>query len=679
MPLEGASLIRILHVDDSETDLELTKYQLLRLDKSLEIVWAESAMEALELVEREDFDCVLSDYQMPRMDGLGLLTEFKRRNISLPFIFLTGQGNEDIATNALRAGADDYFTKEIGFAHYDRLLNSITRVVEAHEQQERKALAEMALEESERKYRNLVERASDIIVIIQDQKYHFVNTRIEKLLGYTAEEINGQPFDFLIHPDALEMSRTRYHRRMQGEDEPNVYESALRHKDGTKVHVELNASVIEYEGKPANLVYVRDISDRKRSQQRLESLQALLEAAVEQSPAGIVIADGPNVNIRLANPAAMRIRGETSKPLTGIPMDKHTEHWQIFKPDGTPFTPDELPLSRALREGKSFTNVEAIIRRFDGEERWILINAAPVRNSQGEIIAAVGVFPDVTEQWLTERSNQFVHKLAIELASIDTLDGALVLCLDTVLSISNMDCGGIYLVDRNTGDMELRHSKGLSSTFLQAVDRYSSDSTRAKLAAQGRPIYASFDDMPELGDDECEQLRAVAVLPVLHKDKIIACINIGSHRNEDIPIPIRKALETVTAQIGAALAHISAIEELRENERQLSTLFDAVSVMIIVFDLEGTIIRANETALRRLGYTLDQLIGRDFCSLHPPEVVEKARETFTGIMKGEENTCHLPLQASDGTHIKIEARIARSKWGEQPVLMCMSREPRDRP
>jgi len=135
-------VIRILHVDDDSSDHELLRWNLQKLDKDLLIEWAGSARSALEMLSSREYDCVLSDYQMPGMDGLELLETLRGENNDTPLILLTGQGNEDVAAKALRDGADDYFTKETGFAHYDRLMHSIRKAVRAREDREERRRAE---------------------------------------------------------------------------------------------------------------------------------------------------------------------------------------------------------------------------------------------------------------------------------------------------------------------------------------------------------------------------------------------------------------------------------------------------------------------------------------------------------------------------------------------------------
>ena len=137
--------------------------------------------------------------------------------------------------------------------------------------------------------------------------------------------------------------------------------------------------------------------ERLRAEESLARAQGLLEAAVEQTPAGVLVADAPDVRIRLANAAALGIRGQTDQVLTEIPVELHPAHWQTYHEDGTPYAPEDLPLSRAVLRGETVRNETVIIRRGDGEDRWVLANAAPVRNKNGQTAAGVVVFADITD------------------------------------------------------------------------------------------------------------------------------------------------------------------------------------------------------------------------------------------------------------------------------------------
>ena len=146
-------------------------------------------------------------------------------------------------------------------------------------------LSQQALRESEQKYRNLIERANDGIAIIQDGKFVFVNSRLAEMTGYPIEEATGKLFTQFIAPEEIERIADSYRRRMAGEDLPPIHETVVIGNDGKRRFVELNSGFIIYEGRPADLVFVRDITERKILQIRLTQAQKL--EAIGQLAAGI--------------------------------------------------------------------------------------------------------------------------------------------------------------------------------------------------------------------------------------------------------------------------------------------------------------------------------------------------------------------------------------------------------
>jgi PAS domain S-box-containing protein len=129
--------------------------------------------------------------------------------------------------------------------------------------------AEESLRESEEKYRNLVERANDGIAIVQDTIVKYANPRLAEMWGSADEIITGVPFTDYVHPDELPKLMDLYKRRVAGEDVESVYETVLKRKDGNKVYVELSAGIVPYEGRPADLMIVRDITQRKQTEKAL--------------------------------------------------------------------------------------------------------------------------------------------------------------------------------------------------------------------------------------------------------------------------------------------------------------------------------------------------------------------------------------------------------------------------
>ena len=155
---------------------------------------------------------------------------------------------------------------------------------------------------------------------------------------------------------------------------------------------------------------LQDISHRKKAENEIKIAKDFLETAIAQSPSGILIADAPDVTIRMANKAALDIRGANSGLITGIDFTKHAAAWQTFRLDGSPYPSEELPLSRAVLKGKVTEDEELIIRDDTGNKKWVKVNAAPIYDEQGQITAGIVIFHDITGQKMLEEDKRQLEK-----------------------------------------------------------------------------------------------------------------------------------------------------------------------------------------------------------------------------------------------------------------------------
>ncbi|MBW2407816.1 MAG: PAS domain S-box protein [Deltaproteobacteria bacterium] len=147
--------------------------------------------------------------------------------------------------------------------------------------------AEDALRESEEKYRSLIERANDGVIIVQDGIVKFVNNRIVDLFGYNVDKMCDTPFLDYVFPDDRKRIKELHERRMKEEDVPNIYEMQALHKEGRKLDIETNSGIITYHGKPAVLAFIRDITERKRTEEALREREATLRSIFRAAPTGI--------------------------------------------------------------------------------------------------------------------------------------------------------------------------------------------------------------------------------------------------------------------------------------------------------------------------------------------------------------------------------------------------------
>ncbi|WP_292421465.1 PAS domain S-box protein, partial [Methanoregula sp.] len=130
--------------------------------------------------------------------------------------------------------------------------------------------ADHALRESEDRYRQLFEHANDGITIAQDGRFISFNSRFARMLGYAPEELTGKPIVSVIHPDDRTSVIDRHIGRLQGEKGlPDVYTFRILTRENRVLWVELNTSVISWEGRPATLNIVRDITERRQAEEEL--------------------------------------------------------------------------------------------------------------------------------------------------------------------------------------------------------------------------------------------------------------------------------------------------------------------------------------------------------------------------------------------------------------------------
>jgi PAS domain S-box-containing protein len=131
--------------------------------------------------------------------------------------------------------------------------------------------AEQALRVSEEKYRLVVENANDTIIVAQDGVFKFFNPRVTELTGYPSEEVILQPITKIIHPDDRELVATRHHKRLRGEEAPDAYSFRVIDRDGHIKWVEIKAVALTWEGRPATLSFLSDITDRKQTEEHIQA------------------------------------------------------------------------------------------------------------------------------------------------------------------------------------------------------------------------------------------------------------------------------------------------------------------------------------------------------------------------------------------------------------------------
>jgi PAS domain S-box-containing protein len=271
---------------------------------------------------------------------------------------------------------DHYLTPLRDVDNHVRSVLGISRDITARRRMEEE------LHESEDKYRSLVNRAKDVICIVQDGIIKMCNPRLAEFWGGSVEEIMERDFADFIHPEALPEIIDRYNRRMAGESFPSLYETVFKRKDGSKSYVEVNAGIITYEGKKADLVIVRDINERKNATQALYESEEKYRSLVTTT-GDIIWETDDQAHFVFVSPQVESIIGFKPDELIG-----HTP-FEFLKPDA--IGPNQKMFRKAIEnKEKSVIYISQWIHK-NGHSVYLESHAVPVYRSDGSFSGFIGI------------------------------------------------------------------------------------------------------------------------------------------------------------------------------------------------------------------------------------------------------------------------------------------------
>jgi len=377
--------IRVLHVDDEPEFADVVGTLLEREDDRLDVEAVTSASEGVDRLAAGDFDCVVSDYDMPGSNGIEFLETVREEHPELPFILLTANGSEEIASDAISAGVTDYLRKESGTSQYALLAARISNAVER-----------WRTERTRQRRLAAIETAREGISILDDDgEFVYVNERYADLYEYEPEEMIGEHWE-LIYPDE-EVAVTRE------EILPAVAETGRWHGESTGLRADGTTfpedHVVSRTVHGDLVCTVRDLSDRRERESELR----LKNRAVDEAPVGISIADPsrPDNPLVYVNDRFEALTGYESEEILG-------RNCRVLQGEGTDPAP-VATMREAIDAGESVT-VELRNYRNDGTEFWNRVRIAPVENEDGDVTNYVGFQEDVTdrkalEAELREKSN----------------------------------------------------------------------------------------------------------------------------------------------------------------------------------------------------------------------------------------------------------------------------------
>jgi PAS domain S-box-containing protein/putative nucleotidyltransferase with HDIG domain len=275
--------------------------------------------------------------------------------------------------------------------------------------------AEETLRASEEKNRLLVDNAAEGIIVVQDGILRFANPECADISGYRTEELVSTPFLEIVHPDDRQMIADNYIRRLSGEEAPNGYRFRIMDKAGGVKWLQINTVQFSWEGQPAVLSMLTDVTARKEAEEAYresESRNRLLAENVSD----VIWSLNMKSRQSFFSPSVTRLLGYTVEEATSLRIK------EVVAPTSYPrtmmsFSKLSARQGNGLDGSHSSTQIEVELMRKDGSFVWVDISVTLVRDAEGQPAEVFGVIRDVTQRKKAEealRTSEEYYRTLIE-------------------------------------------------------------------------------------------------------------------------------------------------------------------------------------------------------------------------------------------------------------------------
>ena len=392
-----SQIINVLYVEWHKADVDFTKRHFKQHAPNLLIKEVSNADVALKLLPNSDaepahFDILLMDYQLPGINALEAIKIIRQeRKLSLPIVIVTGQGNEEIAVQALKLGVDEYLVKRENYLM--RLPSMLLSVYQNHQLE----IKQKELAKSRLKYKLLADNLGDVIFTLDlNLNFTYLSPSIEILKGYKPEELINKPISKVLTRVSYQKLRKAIvvfnpvlDKKMEVKPDSQLLELEVFKKDGTIVWTEVKVSMVfNNDNFPYEIIGVsRDITQRKIADEELLKSREEYRSFFEDDLTGDYIStvEGKLLN---CNPAFLNMfKFSSKKEALGWDMNK------IYAIEGA-----RNEMIAKLKEQKMLTLSEAVLKRLDGKIINVVGNLGGSFDSEGNLKTIKGYLFDETKR-----------------------------------------------------------------------------------------------------------------------------------------------------------------------------------------------------------------------------------------------------------------------------------------
>lgn len=418
MPIESLPTAESQVVLVVEDDAEAREALCVALELNRYVVHtATNGLEAVDRARALKPDIILMDVVMPVMDGIQAIRLLKKDQSTryIPIVIVTIVDQKTDIIRGLEAGAVDYITKPYFLpelkARIDAVLTARKLYYECLHTKEQ-------LAKLEGKYQSLIENACEGIVVIQNGRFKFSNPKASEMLGYPKEKLLGKTFEYIVHPADQERVHSYHADADATEKGPADFFLRIIKSDGKMRCLENRTVSIEWEGKPATLHFLNDITERVTAEWALRGSEEKYRGIVEDMPA-MICRFLPDGTLTFVNREYCRYFAREDHDLIGknffqfVPKDEHEQVRNHFK---------------SLSATAPVVTYEHKVHAPDGTIRWQRWTDRALLDQRGRVVEYQSIGNDITDRKLAlaekaelERQLQQAQKME----AIGTLAGGI--------------------------------------------------------------------------------------------------------------------------------------------------------------------------------------------------------------------------------------------------------------
>jgi PAS domain S-box-containing protein len=484
---------------------------------------------------------------------------------------------------------------------------NITSVLEVVMPITERKVAENKIRESEEKYRLLVENANEAIVVAQDGWLRFVNPAMTNIMGYSKEELFSKPFTEFIHSEDQNMVLQRHIKRLKGEEIPSIYPFRIITKDGEIKWVEINTVVITWEEKPATLNFLTDITERKRSEEKLRRSEERFRNIFENSPIAlweedfsevkrfieglkskgikdarkyfedhshVVVKCVKKVKVIDVNNAALNLFKAKGKEELQQGLDKTftEESYQVFR--------EELI---CIAEGRTEFESEATAKTLKGDRKHVVVRWSVAPGYEKTLSKVLVSISDVTELKRAREQNLLLET-SRALSRTLKLDQVLKIAAEKMTDALKSDRCSLALLDEKKDSAQLKYLVTKKGSFSLSLSnkRTPPDGhfSRVKeiLRSKGYLAIANTktDPLPlsirryfiKTG------IKSSLIIPMILGNKLFGAFHILSERLRNFTPEEISLAQTIANQSATAIQNSKLIQDLESKHSQISEQAD---------------------------------------------------------------------------------------------------------